>query len=571
MISHGGGSLIDIAGLTSTIADGLYIRKDGTSVTSAIIPFAQGIDITGTLDISNSSTPVYIHCPTGATVFGIRFDGGYSDGIRFDGAVGTTDVSISNLFAINDNSAAIPIANGKTFWSYGAAQSLGTSFNVSQMLGFLSAPFSTSLRGNYSGTLTDLIYYEIQPVFTVGTVTNAYGFHMATPNFSGCALLNFYGIYLPDISAGSSINRAIRTGAGQVEFGDNLIWTSDNSKDIGASGATRPRTGYFGTNVSSPIFTSTVTTGTAPLTVSSTTNVANLNASTLTGSAVGTSGTTIPLLSGTNTWSNAQTFTNGLTSNGTISLGNSLGTGINVTCSVDNNSSIGSSSKRLKDIFFAGNLGDGTITTTLANIPLLNVANTFTKSQTISMTTPTLLLTDTGGDDWTVKVTSGVFSINNTTDTTTPISVANTGGITFNGGADGTISVSAKINTYNTIAVEGYGVPAIVDDVALTGQTADIGTTNFTNAQVVGRYRISYILQDTTSDITAGAVILTISWTDGAGATTATATQTLTGVGRQSGVIYVQEASGNLTYATTHTGLFGSATYALYITCERVI
>lgn len=55
-------------------------------------------------------------------------------------------------------------------------------------------------------------------------------------------------------------------------------------------------------------FTSTVTTGTAPLIVASTTNVVNLNASTLTGDAVGTSGGTIPLLNGANTWSGTQTF-----------------------------------------------------------------------------------------------------------------------------------------------------------------------------------------------------------------------------------------------------------------------
>lgn len=462
--------ILDIVGLTSTIADGLYIRKDGTSVTSATIPFAQGVDITGTLDINNDSTPVYIHCPSGATVFGIRFDGGYSDCIRFDGAVGTTDSSISNLFAINDNSIAIPIANGKTFWSYGAAQALGTGFNVNQMIGFLSSPFSTSLRGNYSGILTDLIFYEVQPLFTVGTVTNAYGFHMGAPNFSGCALSNFYGIYLPDITAGSSINRAIRTGAGQVEFGDNLIWTTDNSKDIGASGATRPRTGYFGTNVSSPIFTSTVATGTAPFTVSSTTNVANLNASSLTGSAIGTSGATIPLLSTSNTWSATQTTRD-------ISLNNSLGVGFSILCTVDNSSSLGSSSKRFGSIFFGGNLGDGTITTTLANLARLDTANTFTKSQTISMTTPTLILIDSAGDDYNINVTAGILAIRNTTDSRNDFITDAAGGVAVAGAS--ALSTTFLNLPASTTARSSLGVPAGTSPTSpVTGDVWNDSTQN---------------------------------------------------------------------------------------------
>gem|GEM_PF-3147688 len=58
-------------------------------------------------------------------------------------------------------------------------------------------------------------------------------------------------------------------------------------------------------------FVSTVAIGTAPFTVTSTTNVPNLNASTLTGSAIGTTGATIPLLSTANTWGGSQTLSGG--------------------------------------------------------------------------------------------------------------------------------------------------------------------------------------------------------------------------------------------------------------------
>lgn len=130
--------------------------------------------------------------------------------------------------------------------------------------------------------------------------------------------------------------------------------------------------------------------------------------------------------------------------------------------------------------------------------------------------------------------------------------------------------LAGKATTYNNVVTEGYGLPAIVDRVGLTGQTADIGATNLTNAGTAGEYRISYCLLDTTADVTAGIVTLTFAWTDAAGATTKTDTINLAALGRSQGVFYLQLASGNVTYATTHTGIFGTAAYALYFICERV-
>ena len=60
--------------------------------------------------------------------------------------------------------------------------------------------------------------------------------------------------------------------------------------------------------ISANVLESTVATGTAPLTVSSTTLVANLNSDLLDGYTVGTSGAAIPLLNGINTWSGQQNF-----------------------------------------------------------------------------------------------------------------------------------------------------------------------------------------------------------------------------------------------------------------------
>ncbi len=129
-----------------------------------------------------------------------------------------------------------------------------------------------------------------------------------------------------------------------------------------------------------------------------------------------------------------------------------------------------------------------------------------------------------------------------------------------------------KLVKYNNVSTAGYGVPAIVDRQGLTAQAADIADTNFTNAGTVGEYRISYYILDTTSDITAGAVTLNIKFNDGTAARTissAAVVLTATTAFAQS-IIYARLGSGNVTYGTTHTGIFGTAQYAVYLICERV-
>ena len=64
------------------------------------------------------------------------------------------------------------------------------------------------------------------------------------------------------------------SNATDLELGGHLTWSADNTKDVGASGANRPRTGYFGTSVVSPLVTNAGTlalsaTGANPITFSS--------------------------------------------------------------------------------------------------------------------------------------------------------------------------------------------------------------------------------------------------------------------------------------------------------------
>jgi hypothetical protein len=110
-----------------------------------------------------------------------------------------------------------------------------------------------------------------------------------------------------------------------------------------------------------------------------------------------------------------------------------------------------------------------------------------------------------------------------------------------------------------------------VDDVALTAQSASIGSTNFTNGGVAGNYRLNYYLNATTLNIGATSIMLTIAWTDDAGATTTSSIALpLTALGRTSGIFYIQLASGSVSYSTTLIDATGLARYSLYMDLERL-
>jgi hypothetical protein len=137
---------------------------------------------------------------------------------------------------------------------------------------------------------------------------------------------------------------------------------------------------------------------------------------------------------------------------------------------------------------------------------------------------------------------------------------------------NGAVAMNNLITLYNNVATEDYGVPAIVDGVALTNQNTSIGATNFTNAGVAGLYEVDWYLECTTADISAGVVTATIGWTDdtATAASASSAALALTSKGRNWTRCYCQLASGNITYSTTVGGGAGTSRYALYATCKRL-
>lgn len=111
----------------------------------------------------------------------------------------------------------------------------------------------------------------------------------------------------------------------------------------------------------------------------------------------------------------------------------------------------------------------------------------------------------------------------------------------------------------------------IVDSVIPVAKTGDIAATPFTEATPGALYRVNYYLETVVADGAAGAVTLTFAFTDDAGATTiASSALSLAAQGRTSGIVLVRLASGSLTYAITHTGSYGTATYSVQIVLERI-
>lgn len=150
----------------------------------------------------------------------------------------------------------------------------------------------------------------------------------------------------------------------------------------------------------------------------------------------------------------------------------------------------------------------------------------------------------------------------------------------FSGGYGGTVNfevLGGKIKEYNDVATEGYGVPAIVDDVSLTARTANITTTAFTNAGTAGQYRVSYyIFTSTAGYANAGNVSVNILWNDGTTARTYTMPINMTLNSTTSALSYYQDTryirlgSGSISYNATVFGNRSASTYAFYATAERV-
>lgn len=149
-----------------------------------------------------------------------------------------------------------------------------------------------------------------------------------------------------------------------------------------------------------------------------------------------------------------------------------------------------------------------------------------------------------------------------------------------------TLTLQGKIGTYNAISTIGNGVPSELVTVDLTAQSAAIGTTTLyaVPASGVGPYRVSVYAKITTaggiSSVLGGTNGFQLTWTDPTDSTTPTVAivdlsssalnaNTTTTVYLGSSVIYTK-ASTNIQYAFDYTSAGTAMQYKISIRVEAL-
>jgi hypothetical protein len=170
------------------------------------------------------------------------------------------------------NSYVLPIGSTTVLGGF----KVGDRLTVDPITGIISADVQTVDISGKADKIHNLIDTTNHPVtgLTAGHFLKAlsattYGFaaHGLTYSDVGAAASghNHSGTYLPVYGAGdiythnaSEFAASVHTHSylplGGGTLTGNLLFSADNTLDIGASDATRPRTGYFGTSVRSPLF-----------------------------------------------------------------------------------------------------------------------------------------------------------------------------------------------------------------------------------------------------------------------------------------------------------------------------
>jgi hypothetical protein len=225
-------------------------------------------------------------------------------------------IAIGNEAGYNlQGAGAIAIGSNAGYFAQ-AANSIIIDANSSTNPSGASGVYVAPMRNNNS--FSNILYYdESTKEITYGTST---GTSFATTSLQVTGTNGATGA-TGTITASVSVNAPIHGATGV-----NTVYLSAQNIQVGtgATGATGTITASAG--ISGTTLTSTVATGTAPLTVTSTTNVANLNASTLSGNtfvAPGNIGTTTPGgLTGTGLYVGGATGTLGAT--GSITAANGI-------------------------------------------------------------------------------------------------------------------------------------------------------------------------------------------------------------------------------------------------------
>jgi hypothetical protein len=300
------GSLVAFSadGITNTVGDRVLIKNQTTSAQNGIYTvttvgsasvawvLTRALDMDVWAEVPSS----YVFVETGSTLA----DTGWVCTSNQGGTMGTTAITWAQFSGSGSGVSSI------TFGTTGLTPSTATTGAVTVGGTLATTNGGTNLTSFTSGgavyaTSTSALTTGTLPVASGGTGITSFGTGVAT------AL---------GINVGSSGAFVVNGGAlGTPSSGTVTNLTGTASINInGTVGATTANTGAFTTISATGVITSTLATGTAPFTVASTTQVANLNASTAGTATNATNATNLALSAGSGA-TNYITFASSATGN----------------------------------------------------------------------------------------------------------------------------------------------------------------------------------------------------------------------------------------------------------------
>ncbi len=254
---------------------------------------------------------------TGTPTTGIGGSGGSVNLLAGDGGIGTTFGGNGGNAELQAGNSGYGTSAGTAGYAALKAGNAGTSSNGNggtvYIVGgikdgsgsygniLLGVSPSSQIRGNVGiGTISPTVKFDVLGAGTAGT-NMAARFIAGTSQAAGGVYVGAYnstygGFWSANVTPSTSNYALISTGASTVlnstsnldfAISDGAAWRinslkhlvtpTDNTYDIGASGATRPRTGYFGTSIFNPLLIGG-TGATSSLTFKTTTGVGTTGA-----------------------------------------------------------------------------------------------------------------------------------------------------------------------------------------------------------------------------------------------------------------------------------------------------
>jgi hypothetical protein len=447
--------------------------------------------------------------------------------LTVSGNIGAGNVNAGNLLTANFVAGTLTTAAQPNITSVGTLSSLDVSGNASA--GNINA--GNLLTANFvAGTLTTAAQPNITSVGNLSSLTvtgnlaaaNVDGGNLVTANFVAGTLTTAAQPNITSVGTLSSLTVTANVAAGNLTTGGALSVTGN--ANVGNLGTAQV---LASANVTAPQFISNISTGTAPLLVSSTTKVANLNADLLDGFDSSTSNTanTIALRNSDGNLSANYFIGNGAFLTGIdtslIANGNSnvsVAANGNVTISVAGNSAVavftGTGANINGYANVTANLSAGNITATdISGTTLGGTLTTAAQPNITSVGTLSSLAvsgTITGGNIFANSGTVGANLLTGTLTTASQPNVTSVGSLTsLTIAANGNISMSgaeATLSGANLVSANlltGTLTTAAQPNVTSVGTLTSLTTSG--NAVVGGNVKVQVGITSNRANVAVGA------------------------------------------------------------------